>query len=149
MNYKKATYIVNTILILVAAYGLFMIRNFSSPVVRAIVGPGYYPTLLCVALIVTLIISLVKTFRSKDNRIVELPKIKNALLVIVVFVAFLVFWRTTRQFYIVSFISMGVLLHFLNPQSNSVGKVIKSVFISLAMQVFVYFIFEKLMYFRF
>jgi len=149
LNYKIATYIVNTILILVAASGLYMIYNFEPPVIRLTIGPGYYPALLCVALIIMSTISLIKTFKSHDNRVIELPKMKTPLLVMVVFVAFLVFWKITKQFYIVSFVSIGILLYFLNPQPNSIGKLAKAVIISLCIQVFVYLVFQRLMYFRF
>ena len=148
-RYKTATYVANTIFILLAACGLFMIYNFETPIVRLTIGPGYYPALLCGALIIASAVSLIKTFKSRDDRVIELPKIKNALLIIVVFTAFLAFWKVTGQFYVVSFISMGILLYFLNPQPNGVGKVVKAVAISLCIQVFVYFVFQKLMYFRF
>ena len=148
-SYKTATYVVNAILILAAAYGLFMIYNFQPPVIRLRIGPGYYPALLCVALVITSAISLIKTFKSRDDRVIELPKIVNSLLVIVVFAVFLVSWKITRQFYAVSFILMTILLYFLNPQQNSIGKVVKAVLISLCIQAFVYLVFQRLMYFRF
>ena len=148
-SYKTATYIVNTILILVAACGLFMIYNFPPPVLRLAIGPGYYPALLFAALIITSVISSIKTFRSSNDQMLVFPKIKNTMFVIVTFVAFWFFWEKTRQFYIVSFIAIGILLYFLNPQPSNVGRVVKAVVISLCIQVFVYVVFQRLMHFRF
>ena len=150
MKYKTATYIANTIIISISVFLLFVISNFSRPVIRLPgVGPGYYPALLCIGLILTSIASLIKTYKSGGDRLVVFPKIGNSLVITAVLVAFLVLWNTTGQFYIVSFLSMAILLYFLNPQPNNAAKVVKAVLLSLSMQVFIYVVFQRLMYFRF
>jgi hypothetical protein len=149
MRYKKATCIVNAVVIVLAAAFLVMTSLFPEPVVRMKIGAGYYPALLCIFLIIASVISTFNTLRAKTDSVVEIPKLKNIVLVLVTIILFLTFWRLTGMFYVVSFFALGILLFFLNPQPAGMAKLTKTLLLSVCMQGFVYIVFERLMNFRF
>lgn len=149
MRYKKASYIANALFIVLASAFLIMIALFPEPIVKLKIGPGYYPALICILLITACVLSIVSTYRGTEDRAIEMPNIKNALLIIGMVILFLVFWKLTKMFYVVSFLAVGTLLFFLNPQPETSVRLRKALMISLCMQGFIYVVFQRLMYFNF
>ena len=149
MQFKKATYIVNALFILLAGAFLVMITMFPDSVIKLTIGPGYYPAIVCFLLIGAAAISMFKTYRYDEDRRIELPKLHNAAIVIGVAALFLVLWELTGMFYVVSFIAIAALLFFLNPQPDRKARLIKAACLSLGIQGFIYGVFQKLMHFNF
>ena len=149
MRFKKATYVANVLFILLAGAFLAMIAMFPDPMVKLTIGPGYYPAAICFLLIGASMISIFKTRKYDEDKDIELPKLHNAALVIGVVVLFLILWELTGMFYAVSFVAIGTLLFFLNPQPDKKARLIKALVISLCLQGFIYGVFERLMYFNF
>ena len=148
-SYKKATLVANLFFILLSVAFLIMAANFEQAVIRLAVDPSYYPILVCVGIIITATVSIVSTLRNPNDRVVEIPNPKKGLIIIGLFALFVLLWQFIGQFYVVSFVVMGAVLYTMSPQPNSLKKIIKTCVISLCMQIFVYFIFERLMFFRF
>lgn len=149
MRFKKATYIANALFILMGGAFLVMIAMFPEPIIKLTIGPGYYPALVCFLLMGAAAISIFKTYKYDEDREIPMPKLHNAALIIGVVLLFLVLWQFTKQFYIVCFFAMGILLYVLNPQPKGLPKLVKAALMSLVMQGFIYVVFQRLMYFNF
>jgi len=65
-------------------------------------GPGYFPKILSILMIVTCIVGIVISFFSKENPRLEIPKLSSILIVIIPTVLFVITWATIGWFYILS-----------------------------------------------
>lgn len=112
------------------------------------IGPGYFPTIISVLLVVLSIVSFITTLRNKDKR-VELPKPENIILIIILSIAFIVSWYLTGLFYVTTFIVVVAMLYLLNPEKNYTRKIVVTLVIALFIVAFIYLVFDQLLNFRF
>jgi len=148
MSYKKGVYAINIALILVAVAFIVMAVNFPQAYVKLSIQPSYYPIGVAGLLILFCLISIYDTYRQKEDHVVDFGNLKRVLPVIGICVLYAVAWKLTKQFYLVSFVATTALMYILNPQPNSLKKLIRSAVYSLTIQVVVYIVFTKMMNFK-
>lgn len=149
MRYKAATTCANLLFMALAASGLYLALHFPEPVVRMTVGPVYFPAAISVALICAALASTVKVWLGTDDHEVHISSPLKVLCTVGAAAAFLFLWAKTGYFYPVSFSVIALFIYGLNPEQRRGRKILTAAALSAAMQVFVYVVFERLMYFRF
>lgn len=149
MGYKKATTLANLFFIALAGAFLTGALHFPEPVVHMTVGPAYFPAAVAAALILASVVSTVKVWLGTDDHEVRISAPLKVLFVIGTSLAFAFLWQAAGCFYIVSFSMLALLLYGLNPERRSLKKLLKALALSGMMQIFVYIVFERFMYFRF
>jgi putative tricarboxylic transport membrane protein len=149
MGYKKATCLANLFFIVLAAVFIIMACNFPDSVVKLTVGPKYFPMGISILLIIASAVSTITTWRGEDDHRIEIPSLRNVLVVLLSCIVFTLLWKFLGMFYVFSFVFIGFLLYFLNPQPRGGKNLAKAVGMWLCMQLVVYFVFQRLMYFSF
>lgn len=148
MSYKKGTIIADIVIALLAGAFIVMAKAFPAPLVKLQIMPSYYPTGVASLLIIFCVISLIKTFRTQDDRVVPVGNWGRIISVIIICILFAVLWKLTGLFYPVCFVATAALMFILNPQKKSLKKVGKALLYSLITQAVVYLVFTRLMHFR-
>ena len=148
MSYKKATYLVNGLIIALGIAFIVLANNFPDAMVQLTIQPSYYPIGISALLILFCVISIVKTALSKEpDKTISFGNTQKVLITIALCILFGVLWSLTRSFYLVSFIIVAALMYFLNPQPHSLKKELKTLLYSLITQLVVYLVFQQLMNF--
>ena len=148
MNFKKGSIIADVIIALLAGAFIVIAKNFSTPLVKLQIMPSYYPIGIATLLLIFCAISIFKTAKLKDDKVIHVGNWKQIIFVIVICVLFVLFWKLTRLFYPVCFVATAALMYILNPQANSIKKLMKALLYSLATQAVVYLVFTKAMHFH-
>ena len=149
MGYKKATWIANCILIAVGVAFIVGALNFKEGYVKLVISEKYYPIGVASLLIISCIVSTIKTFLGDDDHKIEITGWMRALMVLGVCIVYALLWEKIGYFYIVTFVLMSGLMYALNPEAHSIKKVIKTLVANLAIILVVYVGFQRLLHFRF
>ncbi len=115
MSYKKATYLVLGLLVALAALYFWTAINLRDPRTRGTIGPGYFPVILSVLLVVLCAISFVQTWRSSEDKVITIPNLGLVSACIGLTALFLVAWRMVDGFYALSFAFVLVLMTLFAP----------------------------------
>jgi hypothetical protein len=145
LSYKLATISASVFFALLGVLFLLSTREFPSTFG---IGPGYFPRILSSLLIVFSVVSGAGELFRKDE-FIDLPKPANIVLVISSGVIFIALWHFLDRFYLSSFLVVSIMLFFLDPQPPSLKKAGKSIATGALIVVLVYFLFGKLLNFRF
>ncbi|MEW9673561.1 tripartite tricarboxylate transporter TctB family protein [Ammoniphilus sp. 3BR4] len=105
------------------------------------IGPGFYPYLLGIILIILTIISLIQTWRKKEEEKIEFPNGKLILTTIGVIALFILSWSFMGYFYIHLFFFIFILY---STYSERLKKqfLFKNAFHSLMITVSIFIIFD-------
>ena len=147
MSYKKATYLSLALMIVLAAFYYWAALDFQDNRNRNSVGPGYFPMILSVVLIILCIISWIQTIRKPDYKI-NIPNLRVIGLSLLAIALFLISWFFINLFYISCFVFLLVLSILYNPGLNRKSLVI-NLSTSLAITVFIYILFGLIIQVRF
>lgn len=143
MSFKKAslTALFTTLLIGI----LFFVFSFKLPMSTPgmVIGPGYYPRVLSLFLILSSAIGIFIHIRKpSDGAKVEIKKPSFFLLVLGLAVLLTGIWHATRIFYPIASIVTLTLLWILNPEPASGKKALKTVGIAAVLLGAVYLLFS-------
>ena len=147
MSYKTSTYIVLSLLFVLAiAYG-WQGLSFQDMRNRNSVGPGYFPIALAVALAVLCIAGAVRN-QMQENRHVEIPNLGLILATLAITAAFLVGWAMLGLFYAFAFAFVFVLF-VLYERDRSAKRVAIRFALAAGVTLFIYLLFGQLIQVRF
>lgn len=113
-----------------------------------ITGPRFYPILLACLLILFSVISLIVTIRRPDEEII-LPNFVRSAITLAVIIAWAVLWELTGYFYVLSLVSMFLLIMYLNPEKLGGRKIMKAVLLDAIIIGFVYVLFTLILKVKF
>jgi hypothetical protein len=130
---------------MLAAIFLFQSFSLKALTTNQPIGPDFFPKVVTVLLIITCIISFFTTKRKTDDQKVELENIKFVIYTILATIVFAALWQFLGLFYVCSFVFIFALLFLYNNNGNIIKKMLISLGISLAVILFVYVVFGKLL----
>ena len=134
MSFKKASLFAFSLTFLLGL--LFFAFSFKLPTSTPgmVVGPGYYPRVLSLFLIVSSVIGLyVQARKPDDGKRVEIKKPLYLFLVLGFSVLVAGVWHATRSFYPIAIVATLTLLWVLNPEPTSRKKALKTVGITIVL----------------
>lgn len=112
-------------------------------------GPGYFPTILGIALIVMCIISGVQTFRKPDKQI-KIPNLKLVFLTILIIAVYFIAWNTLGYFYLCTFIFLFILFMLYRHNQENLTKIfIPNILMSIIITLIIFVVFDVIMSVRF
>lgn len=144
MSYKLASY-VSLLFFFAIGLAFFLAASAMPDGDGYDVGPAFFPRIMSILMMATAVIGMVTTWRKSQDSHVEISKPFQLLATIGVAVAFVALWTLTGQFLPLSFLAVAVLLHLLNPQPMSRGKLIKTLTISAIVVAVFYVVFDLLL----
>jgi len=115
MSYRKATYLVLGLLVLLSGAYFWTAIGLRDPRTRGSIGPGYFPVILSVLLVVLCLISFVQTWRRTDDKTITIPNLGLVAACIGLTALFLVAWGFLGGFYVLSFVFVVVLMTLFAP----------------------------------
>lgn len=143
MSYKIATYISLVFIMFIAILFFTASLNFSSSLSQY-VGPGTFPQILSVLLVIACLISMFTTKKQKDQHI-ELPNLRYIGYTIGSTFLFIVAWVYIGLFYIVSILFISILAYIYNPAPRSYKKAGGSFVFSIILTLFIYLVFDQVL----
>lgn len=148
MGYKRASYLVLSLLLLLGVAYLWSATAIRDPGTRGSIGPGYFPVILGVLLIVLCIIALIQTLHRQSDQPVTIPNLGYVLTGLAATVAFLILWGTFGAFYPLAFLFVAGLMTVFKPLGNWRQYALILV-ASLCLTLAVYGLFGQIMHVRF
>lgn len=149
MHRKKASIVVNLIILAIGCSFLIALRSFPDQgAVKLYESAIYYPMLLGVLLVLFSVLSLWRDLfgaDKDDKEIIDFTRLANYLLVIGTACGITAIWQVFEQFYIAAALGMGVLLYCLNPGESKKKKWMISAGVSIGFTVFIYLVFDLLL----
>jgi putative tricarboxylic transport membrane protein len=145
MSYKKGTNVMLFLITMLAAIFLFQSFSLKALTTNQPIGPDYFPKVVSILLIITCIISFFTTKRKTEDQKVELENFKFVIYTILATTVFVALWQFLGLFYVCSFVFIFALLFLYNNNENMIKKILTSLGISLAVILFVYAVFGKLL----
>src|SRR5699024_5509387 len=82
-------------------------------------GPGYFPKILAVGLIIFCLLSLLQTRKEQEKKI-SLPHVKTILVTIGITIVFFLSWKFLGLFYLNTFLYLLVLFIYYNPNKKKI-----------------------------
>ena len=148
MNFRRASLCALTVTLFLGI--MFFLFSFQLPLTapKLYIGPGYYPRVLSVLLIVASLAGLYTNYRKKENidMRIDLPNLRYFFLVLAMAVLIAVVWHFTERFYFICIFSTLILLWFLNPDPVSARKVAKTIFIDIVILGTIYLLFSVVLH---
>lgn len=111
-------------------------------------GPGYFPSLLAIILVILCIINIIETYVKKSDEKVEISNFKVLIYSLVVIVLFILSWFNFGYFFINVFLFILVLLLVYRTQKFTTRLVLKNSVIAGGITVSTYIIFKVLLNIR-
>ena len=148
MSYKKASYVALSLLILLGGLYLWSATGLRDPQTRGAIGPGYFPIILGVLLILLCVISLIQTILSDADHLITIPNLGYVVAAIAATAVFLTLWITLGTFYPLVYVFVAGLMILFQPSSNLRRYAIILV-TSLAVTLAVFGLFDQVMNVRF
>lgn len=145
MSFNKATYATLITLVLLAVFYFMYANSLSTQQSTGTIGASYFPKLLSTALIILCIISFFQTLKKEDTKI-SLPNLGITLTVIAITVLYLISWNFLGFFYINTFLYLLILFILLKRSKKHIWLFLIT---ALVMNLFIYFLFERLLYIKF
>jgi len=109
------------------------------------IGPGYFPVLLAILLIILSIVSLIQTMIKKENEKIDIPKLKLIILTIVM-IGLLVFsWSLFGYLYVHIFFFLLILISAYKLPKINIRTIMKDSAIALVITIITYVIFNILL----
>ncbi|MEK3937163.1 tripartite tricarboxylate transporter TctB family protein [Sporosarcina sp. FSL W7-1349] len=143
MNKKTATYIMLSALAILAVIYLLSAGNKSQLSSTTSVSPGFFPTILGVALIILCIISFIQTKAKKEVEQITFPNFKLILLTIGLTMIFFISWYSIGYFYILNFIFLLTLFTLYSPkEKRNKRHLFNKASIALGVTLVVYLLFD-------
>lgn len=118
MSYKKASRIVLALLVLLAGAYFWSAIGLRDPRTRGAIGPGYFPVMLSVLLLVLCAISFVQTLRRTEDHQITIPNARLVALTLAASGLFLVAWRYLDGFYALVFLFVAGLVTLFSPRRS-------------------------------
>lgn len=118
MGYKKATYLTLAVLTLLAGAYFWATIELRDPGTRGSIGPGYFPVILSVLLVILCAISFVQTLRSEEDRVIRIPNLGFVAAALVLVGLFLTAWHFLDAFYAVAFAFVAALMTLFSPRGG-------------------------------
>lgn len=148
MSYKKGTYI--SLLFITAVGILFYAASMALPSPQASqdIGPDYFPKIISVLLVICCVINFFTTKKKKDEHL-EMRNLGLIMFTVILMILFVAVWGIVGKFYVISFIFLTILIYVYNQAKHSLKKILISSAISLGLTLFVYVIFDRLLYISF
>ncbi|MCM3716500.1 tripartite tricarboxylate transporter TctB family protein [Alkalihalobacillus oceani] len=147
MSYRLATYL--SLLFLVGLGGLFIYTSlqFNEGAGGQVIGPAFFPQLVSGLLIVMCIISAFTTWRKEKTSedTLTIPQLKYILFTIAALVIFVALWDLFGLFYLFAFLFLFSLFYVYNRTDSKKKRILKAVGLSIAIGLFIYLVFEKLL----
>lgn len=146
MNFKKAT--IGALLIAFFAGIFFFAFSFKLPMSTPgmVIGPGYYPRMLSIFLIISSVIGLIVHVRKPDDGTrITMKKPLFFFLIIALATLLAGVWQITNSFYPIASVVTMVLLWVLNPEKPSRKKAAKTVGIAVILLGAVYLLFSAVL----
>ena len=150
MKHKTASIISYIATLVIAA--LFFKATLGFPSQESYEGvyksPAYYPQLLCILIMVTAAIGLVFDIfwaRNEESGRIRIENPRNYLLVVGTACGAALIWQTFELFYLASFLCLGTLFFFFDPQKELNRKLSGAVILSACSTAVIYLCFEILL----
>lgn len=148
MSYKKASYFALAFLILLAAGYLWTASGFRDPRTRGSIGPGYFPVILSVLLILLCGLSFVQTLRRTEDETLTIPNLGYVLMAIGAIATFITLWTFLGVFYPLVYIFVVGLMLLFQP-SAELRRLVVILVTSLVVTFMIYGLFDLVMGVRF
>ena len=142
MSYKKLSVVFLSVFAVAGVIFYFQAMKFPEAMGPAASSPTFYPKLLSVLMTLFSVVGIITTLK-KEDKIIEIPSIKNYFFVLVVTIVWVFAWQNLGYFYLVSAIGVGVMLYYLNSKPNSLTKIRNTLLIDAGIIAFVYAVFDK------
>lgn len=111
-------------------------------------GPGYFPSLLAIILVILCIINIIETYLKKSDEKVEISNLKVLIYSLVVIVLFILSWFNLGYFFINVFFFILILLLVYRTQKFTTRLVLKNSVIAGGITLSTYIIFKVLLNIR-
>lgn len=147
MSYKKSTYVVLALLLLLAVGYGWQALSFQDMRNRNSVGPSYFPVILAAALAILSLISAVQTYAQVERRI-ELSSLGLIGATLALTAAFLLFWSQIGHFYGACFVFVLALFLLYGPRRTLRSLAFKFI-LAAGVTLCIYLLFDLLIQLRF
>lgn len=145
MSYRKTSIMFSTILVVLSIICIYSANKIKMPMGTIYTaGPRFYPILLCSSCILVSVLSIFDQMR-KEDKIINIPNIKNYFIVLGVSSLWAFLWRTFDAFYPASFLCIGIFLFLFNPAPKSLKKLLNTILIDSGITLFVFITFQLLL----
>jgi len=148
MSYKKASYLALSLLVLLAMAYLWSATELRDPRSRGSIGPGYFPIILGVLLILLCVLSFVQTMRRDTDQTISIPNLDYVVVTIAATSMLMVLWSYLGIFYPLVFVFVAGLMILFQPSAN-LRRLVIILVTSLAVTLAVFFLFDQVMSVRF
>lgn len=145
MSANKASFVVLTMLCVLAVLYFMAADALPEQQTGGPVGSGYFPKLLAVLLMMLCVGSIFQTFKKEDKKI-PIPNVKLMLLTLGLTILYLWSWNNIGFFYVNTFLYLFALLTFYKRSRSHIWIHIA---VALTMTAFIYVVFGRLLYIQF
>ena len=141
---KKLSVIALTLLIVVSGAMIYYAKNIvilEGMEMHFVSGPKFYPIVLSVLMIIFCAFSILNTLKGPEKTL-EFRNIQKPIIVLVITFLWIFMWNYVGYFYLCSFVAMGLLMFYLNPEKFSFRKIYKSLVFDAIIVTSIYIIFS-------
>lgn len=145
MSEKYANLSMYSILSIIAVFYLITAQSFDGAGTNTI-GPGYFPKLLGIGLLLFSVIGIVATIKQKNTGKIVIENLKMIIVALIAVIAFLVIWKWLDAFYVLALVFLLGLTAIFRKDFGMTKKNIAVIAGSaIGMTITIYLIFDKLM----
>lgn len=148
MSAKTGTYIALIALFMLGAVYVYSASQLGGTN-SATVGPGYFPTILGVTLMILCVVSGIQNFRKQDRKI-AIPNLRLIWLTVALMAAFFLAWQFIGFFYVLTFLFFMILFTvYRPPKEHIVRTLLTNAAVALVLLAFIYVVFDLVLKTRF
>src|SRR5699024_132186 len=143
MSKKMVNYLILFFLVIIAIGYFIMSNSLTSTNTSEAIGPGYFPKILSILLIVLCIFDFIKVWREnkKETQKVEL-NYKFIVITLGLTVLFLLTWQMIGYFYVLVFLFFSMIFSIYKPKLKSLPVYI---LVSFMLVLLIYLLFNNLL----
>ncbi|MEK4921319.1 tripartite tricarboxylate transporter TctB family protein [Cytobacillus sp. FSL R5-0569] len=146
MNEKTLNYMALIALIALGVIYYISSSSLAPPLTETDLGADYLPNILSGVLIVLCLINIFQVARKKENKQIKFASLKKVTTLILFICLYIFFWQVVGYFYIVTFLFLFLMFTYYQRSLKEKKKlIIKNLFISVLLVLFVYIIFDQMM----
>ena len=145
MSANRATYVTLVIFAALAVFFFINARAFPEADTEGAIGSGYFRQLLSILLIIFCAISFFQTLKKEDKKI-TIPHFKRIAITLGITFLYLLSWNFLGNFYLSTLVYIVVLIIYYK---KSLRHLWLYLLIAAAFALFIYALFERLLFIRF